>query len=165
MSDNTAQREYIAYRYINELGLVRYYKDLEIEIQNVYDILNHISSHSHECTVDDIYLFIEDIDNASRRVLDKARNYKREYHNVFQSNRHRFCKYANQIVDEVKDLCISLDNFYSFVETMFWRRNREQYKHKKIEYEKQLQNIINYMNNFSANIRTKYNQDCDEFEL
>tara|TARA_B100000214_G_scaffold375563_1_gene362713 strand:- start:668 stop:1159 length:492 start_codon:yes stop_codon:yes gene_type:complete len=163
MSGNITQREYAAYRYINELSLVRYYTELKNEIRNVFDILNSINPY--DCTLDEIFWFIERIDAACRSVLSKAKKYKSSYNNLFESNRDRFCTYANQIVDNAKRLCASLDNFYEFVETMFWRRNRERYQHKKMEYDKQLQNIIKYMNHFSANLLTTYDQDCDWFEL
>tara|TARA_B100001741_G_scaffold149841_1_gene123681 strand:+ start:6832 stop:7317 length:486 start_codon:yes stop_codon:yes gene_type:complete len=158
-------QEYAAWKKLVNLRLVRYYVYLIQDIQHVFYILNIVDSNKHTITLNALFQYIDRIEDAARRVIQQANIQDASSKNIFMADREYFCRqYANYAVDNIKSLCISLDNFYDFVQVKF-KKDREKWRDLKKKYEQKIQSMIKYMNVFSANIQKIYEQDCQDSDF
>ena len=163
MDSGRLEREYLAWTQLLNLRLVQYYLGILHEIKYVFYLLNIVDSKKFDCTLSELFRYIDKIDEATRKVIEKANIKNDSYQHLFQSNRQYFCKeYAYHIVENTKILCISLDNFYEYVNEMMFRKYRDRYTQKKTVYVNKVQSMITRIRNFSVTIQTSYNQDCQE---
>ena len=148
--------EYLSHKRLLELRLIRYYVELNHEIETVNYTLNNFET----ITSNHIFENIKILDSLTRKIIEKAGLHDNdEYILIFEENKSLFCNYANNIIENLKDLCKNIEGFYKYIQNYFIKEP-ERYRQLKIEYDKLLQSILVRMMTFLESINEKYKNDC-----